>query len=535
MLDVMRSNARSSLIVVVFALIIASFIFSFGRGSSGFRTRTPETWAATVNGDLVTAGDFAQAYAQRFRQSSSARGGKYTTDDAKRDDLRRQVLRALEDQQLIAQQAKDMGITVSDGELSDAINRSPQFQQDGKFDFEYYKRLVENGYGMSVPRFEEALRRDLLRAKVVQAALNGAAVSDDEVKAFYVAQHESAAIDWVRFTGFMFRDQVKPTDDEIAAYIKDHAKEIEEAYNKEKDTRYKQPAASKVRAITVPLPPGSTPEQEQAAQKRIDAALAEVKAGKDFAEVAKAKSEDASTKTQGGDLGFVSRGGSPYGATLEERALKLKPGEISAVFKDRAGFHILKAEERRDESVKPLDEVKKQIATEKIRADKSLAVAKQKAGEALAQVKAGKALKDLYPAKKQEPGQFDMSSFLTPQTQTTEPFHPMGGYVPGIGLAPRLSEGVFALSKPGDAPAAPIDEGDTAYIFAIKTRERADPTRMTDAEKTDLRQRLEVQKQNELYQSWLDQLRKKSRLEENQAVLSYDTQVGHESYNPDEE
>src|SRR5205823_6441801 len=183
MLDVMRSNARSSLIVVVFALIIASFIFSFGRGSSGFRTRTPETWAATVNGDLVTAGDFAQAYAQRFRQSSSARGGKYTTDDAKRDDLRRQVLRALEDQQLIA-------------------------------------------------------------------------------------QHESAAIDWVRFTGFMFRDQVKPTDDEIAAYIKDHAKEIEEAYNKEKDTRYKQPAASKVRAITVPLPPGSTPEQEQAAQKR---------------------------------------------------------------------------------------------------------------------------------------------------------------------------------------------------------------------------------------------------------------------------
>src|SRR5437763_1135304 len=172
MLDVMRSNARSSLIVVVFALIIASFIFSFGRGSSGFRTRPPEPW---------------------------------------------------------------------------------------------------------------------------QAALNGAAVSDDEVKAFYVAQHESAAIDWVRFTGFMFRDQVKPTDDEIAAYIKDHAKEIEEAYNKGKDTRYKQPAASKVRAITVPLPPGSTPEQEQAAQKRIDAALAEVKAGKDFAEVAKAKSEDAST------------------------------------------------------------------------------------------------------------------------------------------------------------------------------------------------------------------------------------------------
>ena len=535
MLDVMRSNARSSLIVIIFGAIIVSFIFSFGRGSSGFRTRTPETWAAVVNGDLVTAGDFAQAYAQRFRQSSSARGGKYTIDDAKRDDLRRQTLRALEDQQLIAQQAKDIGITVSDAELSEAIFRSAQFQQDGKFDFDYYKRLVENGYGMSVPRFEEALRRDLLRAKVVQAALNGATLSDDEVKAFYVAQHESASIDWVRFTGFMFRDQVLPAEAEIAAYVKDHAKEIEDAYNKDKETRYRQPAATKVRAVTVPSPPGSTPEQEQAAQKRIEAALAEVKAGKDFAEVAKEKSEDSSTKIHGGDLGFVSRGGSPYGAALEEQALKLKPGEISAVFKDRAGFHILKAEERREESVKPLDEVRKQIATEKIRAEKSLALAKQKAQEALAQVKAGKSLKDLYPPKKQEPGQFDMSSFLTPQTQSTEPFHPMGGYVPGIGLAPRLSEGVFALSKAGDTPSAPIDEGDTAYVFAIKTRERADPSKITDAEKTDLRQRLEVQKQNELYRSWLDQLHKKSRIEENHAVLSYETQVGHESFNPDEE
>src|SRR5205823_3413929 len=147
----------------------------------------------------------------------------------------------------------------------------------------------------------------------------------------------------------------------------------------------------------------------QAAQRRIDAALADVKAGKDFAAVAKEKSEDASTKNQGGDLGFVSRGGSPYGATLEEQALKQKPGEVSPVFKDRAGYHILKAEERRGESVKPLDEVRKQIATEKVRAEKSLALAKEKAQQALTQVKAGKSLKDLYPPKKQESGQFDMS------------------------------------------------------------------------------------------------------------------------------
>src|SRR4051794_41807904 len=88
MLDVMRSNARSSLIVIIFGAIIVTFIFSFGRGSSGFRTRTPETWAATVNGDLVTAGGFAPADAQRFRPSSNQRGGEDTNHDAQRGELR---------------------------------------------------------------------------------------------------------------------------------------------------------------------------------------------------------------------------------------------------------------------------------------------------------------------------------------------------------------------------------------------------------------------------------------------------------------
>src|SRR3982750_1156010 len=95
MLDVMRSNARSSLIALVFGAIILTFIFSFGRGSSGFRTRTPETWAARVNGELVTATDFTQAYSNRFRQMSSMRGGKYTTDNARQDNLKAETLRGL--------------------------------------------------------------------------------------------------------------------------------------------------------------------------------------------------------------------------------------------------------------------------------------------------------------------------------------------------------------------------------------------------------------------------------------------------------
>src|SRR5207253_4699097 len=143
-----------------------------------------------------------------------------------------------------------------------------------------------------------------------------------------------------------------------------------------------------------------------------------------------------------------------------------------------------KAEEKKPEHQQPLEEVRKQIAQEQLRAQKASELARQKAQEALAALKSGKELKDLYPAaRKTEPGQFDFTSFTTPQAQETEPFHPVGGYVPGVGLAPKLSSAVFALTSPGAVPDAPVQDGDTSYVFRLKTRERADPSKLDDAEK----------------------------------------------------
>ncbi len=534
MLDAMRSNARSSLIVVLFGAIIVTFIFSFGRGSSGYRTRTPETWAAKVNGETVAYTELQQAYARRFRQNSEQRGGKYTTDNAKQDNLKSEALKGLVDQELLAQEAADLGIVVSDDEVARSILSSPQFQQNGKFDEQYYKNLVENGYGMSIPKFEEALRRDLLRAKAVEAVLNGAVASDDEVKTFYVAQNESAKIQYVKFTSFMFRDQAKATDAEADAYAKDHQKEIEEQYKKEEKTRYTQPAAVKVRAITVPVPPGATSDQDKAASARIEAAAAEVKSGKEFATVAKEKSEDSTTKALGGDLGFVAKGGSAYGKTLEEQAAKMKVGEVSPVFKDRTGYHIIKAEEQRAERSQPLSEVQRQIAQDLLAGKKASEVAKKKAEEALAKLKAGEDLNTLYPGKKAEPGKFDFSSFMKPQAQETEVFHPSGGYIPGLGLAPKLSAAVFAQTQVGSTPAAPVEDTETFYVFKVTARDRADLAKFTPDEKGKLRDRVEGQRKNEVYASFVERLRKKARIVENDAALSYDTAAAHESYNPDD-
>jgi parvulin-like peptidyl-prolyl isomerase len=97
-----------------------------------------------------------------------------------------------------------------------------------------------------------------------------------------------------------------------------------------------------------------------------------------------------------------------------------------------------------------------------------------------------------------------------------------------------VSAAAFALTTPGATPDAPVQDGDSWYAFRLKTRERADLAKLDDSERKSLRDRIERQRQEELYQSWIDRLRKNSKVVENVAMLDYEMQTGHEAFNPDE-
>ena len=86
--------------------------------------------------------------------------------------------------------------------------------------------------------------------------------------------------------------------------------------------------------------------------------LAELKQGKDFAEVAKARSIDGSA-AKGGALGTFSRGRTV--AEFEEAAFALQVGEISPPVRTQFGYHVIKVTERTPAHVKPLDEVRDEV------------------------------------------------------------------------------------------------------------------------------------------------------------------------------
>jgi peptidyl-prolyl cis-trans isomerase C len=90
-----------------------------------------------------------------------------------------------------------------------------------------------------------------------------------------------------------------------------------------------------------------------------DAIYKKIKAGGDFAKIAKEKSSDKGSAERGGDLGYFQK--EQMVPEFAEAAFKLKKGEVSAPVKSAFGWHVIKAEDRRKLPVPTLEEARPQI------------------------------------------------------------------------------------------------------------------------------------------------------------------------------
>jgi peptidyl-prolyl cis-trans isomerase C len=98
--------------------------------------------------------------------------------------------------------------------------------------------------------------------------------------------------------------------------------------------------------ILLRLPPGSTPEECQAAQARLAALRQEIVSGKlDFAEAARNFSQCPSS-TDGGDVGYFPRKGAVE-EPFAQAAFALNKGEVSDVVQTEYGLHLIKVTDRK--------------------------------------------------------------------------------------------------------------------------------------------------------------------------------------------
>lgn len=134
-------------------------------------------------------------------------------------------------------------------------------------------------------------------------------------------------------------------------------REIREYYEAHQD-QYRQTPEVTIRHVLVSLPPQASLEGPGHARAKAEEALAKLRAGADFAEIARAYS-DGPTAQSGGMLGTLHRG--ELAPELEEAAFRIPVGQVSDIVQTSTGLNIIKVESRKLEPVAPLEDVRDKI------------------------------------------------------------------------------------------------------------------------------------------------------------------------------
>src|SRR5439155_11516 len=261
----------------------------------------------------------------------------------------------------------------------------------------------------------------------------------------------------------------------------------------------------RARHILVKTAADAGADAKAAARKKAEELLAKVKAGGDFAALAKERSEDAGSAANGGDLGLFTRG--RMTPAFEEAAFALQGGGLSDVVETPFGFHVIKVEEHRPGGAKPLETVHDEIA-DTLKRERSLALARKQAAEDRRKIARGAPFAEALAGR---------------TIEETPPFA-KGAEVPGVGRVPGFAESAFALRE-GEvsdliespdaiyllAPKVYATGGD-AIVVALRVRTPADMAGFEGA-KDGLRETLLKQKREAVLTAYLSYLMKRAQSE----------------------
>jgi peptidyl-prolyl cis-trans isomerase SurA len=262
---------------------------------------------ARVNNQIITRTDWQHSREQLFNQM---REEGATERDARAVAAEKDLLRDLVDQRLLVQKGQDLGIT-ADTEL---VKRLDELRKQMNLDSMEALQKAAEQQGVPFEEFKQNLRNNIVTQQVIQREVGGRLnIAEEEEKQYYEA----------------------------------HKTELE------------HPEQIRLSEILV------TPQKDQgesadaAAEQKAKEALAEIKGGKSFAEVAQ-KYSNGPTAAQGGDLGLFKRGA--LSKELEDKTFAMKAGDVSDVIRTQQGFVVLKVEDHQEAGIPPFTAVQPRVA-----------------------------------------------------------------------------------------------------------------------------------------------------------------------------
>lgn len=150
----------------------------------------------------------------------------------------------------------------------------------------------------------------------------------------------------------------KMIDAEVAPKSAVKPEQLADFYAKNPD-QFKQPERVHASHILIGVPRGADAAAKAQARAKAEQVLKDVKAGKDFAALAKEHSQDPGSAPNGGDLGFFQQG--QMVGPFNDAAFSLAPGMVSDLVETEFGFHIIKVAEKQAPRSIALEDVKPRL------------------------------------------------------------------------------------------------------------------------------------------------------------------------------
>jgi peptidyl-prolyl cis-trans isomerase D len=423
------------------------------------------------------------------------------------------------DQKAILAEADRLGLRATDEDVRDEIQHghyAPVFFPGGNFigQAEYEARL--QSAELTVSQFEEGVKEEILYGKLRNLVSGSATVTDAEVHDKFVKDSTKIKFDYAVLRKDDILKDIHPSDAELKAYYDSHKaaynnsipekrkikyvlvdktrlafqmqltqQDVQSYYDLHRD-EFRAPEQVNVRHILIKTPlPGADgkvdPKGVEAARKKAEDILKQLKAGGNFADLAKKSSEDGGSAKDGGSLGWIQRG--RFGSADEDKAVFALPkGGTSDVIDTGSGFDIVHVDDKQEAHAKTLDEVRAQIEPI-IKQQKADQAADAESNALLSQARSN-SLEKAAAAKNL-------------QVVTTD-FIARNDALPGIGVSAQFMGAVF-----GAAEKSPPDEVQIPQGFAIFELEAIRPPATPAFE--DIRSRVENEFKNERAGSLLAQ------------------------------
>jgi peptidyl-prolyl cis-trans isomerase SurA len=245
---------------------------------------------AVVNTEVITSAEVAERV-KSVTQQLSQQGTSLPPADV----LQKQVLERMITDRLQIQLAKETALRVDDLQLDRTVAR---VAESNKLSLTEFRRTLERD-GIQFDKFREEVRNEIVLSRLREREVdNRIIVTDNEIDYFLGQQGASQA----------------------------SASEYNLAH------------------ILLRLPEQASPEQVEKQRAGAEQVLLQLREGADFAKLAVSYS-DAPDALQGGAMGWRARDRLPE--LFAEALDRMKPGEVSAIIRSPAGFHVIKLIERR--------------------------------------------------------------------------------------------------------------------------------------------------------------------------------------------